>query len=88
MKNPHDAELPDWLVRIRDEMRARGFRFAGDPLLDRQSNWKRYSDEELCRLYPKRSDYDSDDDFAKSLDEAYRVIRERRAAGGKGWEPK
>src|SRR5262245_37825937 len=35
-----------------------------------------------------RDDYDATDDFAKSIDEAYRVIRERKAAGGKGWEPK
>jgi len=37
---------------------------------------------------PEPDEYDRDDDFAKSLDEAYRVIRERKAAGGKGWEPK
>jgi len=30
----------------------------------------------------------TDDDFAKSLDEACRVIRERKAAGGEGWKPK
>jgi hypothetical protein len=29
--------------------------------------------------------YDGTDDFAKSIDEAYRVIRERKVAGGKGW---
>jgi hypothetical protein len=29
--------------------------------------------------------YDGADDFAKSIDEAYRIIRERKAAGGKGW---
>lgn len=32
--------------------------------------------------------YDRDDDFARSLDECYRVIRERMARGGPGWEPK
>jgi N6-adenosine-specific RNA methylase IME4 len=32
--------------------------------------------------------YDSDDDVTRSLEEAYRVIRERVAAGGPGWEPK
>ena len=36
----------------------------------------------------KTDDYDADDDFAKSLEEAYRVIRERKAAGGQSWEPK
>ena len=32
--------------------------------------------------------YDGIDDFAKSLDEGYRAIRERIAAGGEGWTPK
>jgi len=32
--------------------------------------------------------YDGTDDFAKSLDEGYRAIRERVAAGGEGWTPK
>src|SRR5215831_479436 len=30
-------------------------------------------------------DYDGIDDFGKSVDECYRVIRERKASGGKGW---
>jgi len=34
-----------------------------------------------------RETYDATDDFARSIDEAYRVIRERKANGGKGWEP-
>jgi len=34
------------------------------------------------------TDYNANDDFAKSVDEAYRVIRERKAAGGEGWKPK
>ena len=33
-------------------------------------------------------DYNAQDDFAKSLDEGYSAIRERKAAGGPGWEPK
>ena len=32
--------------------------------------------------------FDPVDDFAKSLDVAYETIRERKAAGGPGWEPK
>jgi len=31
--------------------------------------------------------YDGNDDFSRSIDEAYAVIRERVAAGGKGWTP-
>lgn len=34
---------------------------------------------------PQQDDYDATDDFARSIDEAYRVIRERKANGGKGW---
>lgn len=36
---------------------------------------------------PPPDDYDATDDFARSIEEAYRVIRERKANGGKGWEP-
>jgi hypothetical protein len=31
--------------------------------------------------------YDAADDFSRSLDDCYRAVRERVAAGGKGWEP-
>jgi N6-adenosine-specific RNA methylase IME4 len=34
------------------------------------------------------SDYDAADDFAQSIEECYRAIRERKANGGPGWEPK
>jgi hypothetical protein len=37
------------------------------------------------RWEPIEQSYNAEDDFAKSIDEAYRVIRERKAAGGKGW---
>lgn len=36
----------------------------------------------------KFGEYNADKDFAGSLDEGYRVIRERKAAGGQGWSPK
>jgi hypothetical protein len=36
----------------------------------------------------RQASYDGADDFAKSLDEGYRAIRERVAAGGEGWTPK
>jgi len=36
---------------------------------------------------PKADDYNAEDDFARSIDLAYEAIRERMAAGGKGWEP-
>jgi hypothetical protein len=32
-----------------------------------------------------RRDYNGRDDFARSIEEAYRVIRERKANGGPGW---
>jgi hypothetical protein len=35
----------------------------------------------------RRAVYDAEDDFAKSIDEAYAEIRARVAAGGKGWTP-
>jgi DNA modification methylase len=36
-------------------------------------------------LFAHVNDYDATDDFARSIEEAYRVIRERKANGGKGW---
>jgi len=42
---------------------------------------------ERRRAERKRVEYDATDDFARSIDEAYAVIRERVAAGGKGWTP-
>jgi hypothetical protein len=35
--------------------------------------------------YVFEPDYDAADDFAKSIDECYRAVRERKAAGGRGW---
>jgi hypothetical protein len=32
--------------------------------------------------------YDAADDFARSLDDCYRAIRERVARGGEGWRPR
>jgi hypothetical protein len=32
--------------------------------------------------------YDATDDFSRSIDDCYRAIRERVAAGGKTWKPK
>ena len=32
--------------------------------------------------------YDAADDFSRSLDDCYRAVRERVAAGGKGWVPR
>jgi hypothetical protein len=37
---------------------------------------------------PLEKPYDAADDFARSLEEGYRVIRERVVAGGPGWTPR
>jgi hypothetical protein len=39
----------------------------------------------LISMVSEPDDYDATDDFARSIEEAYRVIRERKANGGKGW---
>jgi DNA modification methylase len=36
-------------------------------------------------LFTQVDEYNATDDFARSIDEAYRVIRERKANGGPGW---
>jgi N6-adenosine-specific RNA methylase IME4 len=37
--------------------------------------------------FAQPDNYNPTDDFSRSIDEAYRVIRERKANGGKGWTP-
>jgi hypothetical protein len=39
------------------------------------------------RRQQHRVEYWPEDDFTRSIDEAYRVIRERVANGGPGWTP-
>jgi site-specific DNA-methyltransferase (adenine-specific) len=42
-------------------------------------------DGPLFDWIPQSNEYDGTDDFDRSIDECYRAIRERKAAGGKGW---
>jgi hypothetical protein len=44
----------------------------------------------ICKMHARLRDeeYNARDDFAKSIEEAYTLIRKRKAAGGEGWEPK
>ena len=46
--------------------------------------WTAWGDE-LDKFEPE---YDAQDDFAKSLEDGYRAVRERVAAGGPKWVPK
>jgi hypothetical protein len=39
----------------------------------------------VMRKVEVAKDYDGADDFARSIDECYAAVRERKAAGGKGW---
>ena len=72
-----------------DEQYARIEHFCSGPYLElfarqRRPGWTAWGDE-LDKFEPK---YDAQDDFAKSLEEGYRAIRERVAAGGSRWAPK
>jgi hypothetical protein len=44
----------------------------------------------ICVMHAslRRAEYDARDDFAKSYTECLEAVRERKAAGGAGWEPK
>jgi hypothetical protein len=44
-------------------------------------------EQALERRQQHRVEYWPEDDFTRSIDEAYRVIRERVANGGPGWTP-
>jgi hypothetical protein len=66
-----------------DERERRALRKANELFLQRlRAEWRRVE-----RNRRARERYNGADDFARSIDEAYRVIRERVAAGGKGWMP-
>jgi len=41
--------------------------------------------DEVIALRAQDKPYDAADDFSRSLDACYAAIRERVAAGGKGW---
>lgn len=65
------------------KLERRALRKANELFLQRlQAEWRRVE-----RNRRARERYNGEDDFAKSIDEAYREIRERVAAGGKGWTP-
>jgi N6-adenosine-specific RNA methylase IME4 len=51
----------------------------------RRPNWDPWGDETEKFTGQYEAPHDSADDFAKSLEEGYRAIRERVAAGGPGW---
>jgi N6-adenosine-specific RNA methylase IME4 len=75
--------------RKPDEFYARVERYCTGPYVElfsrqRRPGWTAWGDE-LDKFEPE---YDAHDDFAKSLEEGYRVIRERVAAGGSRWVPK
>ena len=75
--------------RKPDELYARVERYCTGPYLElfarqRRPGWDCWGNE-IDKFEPE---YDAHDDFAKSLEEGYRVIRERVAAGGPKWVPK
>jgi N6-adenosine-specific RNA methylase IME4 len=70
-----------------DEQYERIERLVDGPYLEmfarqRRPGWVAWGDE------VDKPKYDAEDDFAKSLEEGYRAIRERVAAGGPKWVPK
>jgi len=51
----------------------------------RRPGWDVWGNE--VDKFKTADNYNGPDDFSKSIDLAYATIRERQAAGGKGWEP-
>ena len=66
------------------EKRARARRKRAEALVAEVMAWREREAEVMAKL----QDYNATDDFAKSIDEAYRVIRERMRNGGPGWTQK
>jgi N6-adenosine-specific RNA methylase IME4 len=68
-----------------DEAYARMERLFGGPYLElfarkQRDRWTTWGNE----IAP----YDANDDFSRSLDDCYRAVRARQAAGGPSWKPK
>ena len=75
--------------RKPDEFYARVERYCTGPFVElfarqRRPGWDCWGNE-IDKFEPE---YDAQDDFAKSLEEGYRAVRERVAAGGRPWVPK
>jgi hypothetical protein len=74
--------MPEYLDQ-ESKLERRALRKANELFLQRlQAEWRRVE-----RNRRARDRYNAEDDFAKSIDEAYSVIRERVANGGPGWTP-
>jgi DNA modification methylase len=73
---------PEYQADIRRRM---ALALAGPDERTRESIKARNLPRDDGPLFAQVNDYDGNDDFARSIDEAYRVIRERKANGGKGW---
>jgi N6-adenosine-specific RNA methylase IME4 len=75
--------------RKPDGVHARIERLVAGPYLElfarqERPNWSAWGNQTT-----KFNDgYDAADDFGKSIDACYEAVRERKAAGGPGWEPK
>lgn len=75
--------------RKPDEIHGRIERLVGGPYLELFARQRRPGWDAWGNQTDKFSDgYDAQQDFAGSLDEGYRAIKERVAEGGPGWEPR
>jgi DNA modification methylase len=75
---------PEYQADIRRRM---ALALAGPDERNRESIKARNLPRDDGPLFAQVNDYDATDDFSRSIDEAYRVIRERKANGGPGWTP-
>ena len=69
------------------KLERRSLRKANELFLQRLQAEHRRAERNRRAREAYHAGYDGNDDFSRSIDEAYAVIRERMAAGGKGWEP-
>ena len=70
-----------------NKLERRALRKANELFLQRlQAEWRRAERNRLARE-AYHAGYNGNDDFSRSIDEAYAVIRERVANGGPGWTP-
>jgi N6-adenosine-specific RNA methylase IME4 len=75
-----------------DEAYRRIQRLFGGPYLElfarkKRDGWTTWGDEIPREQMSGDEEYNAEKDFSGSIDDCYRAIRARKAAGGKGWTP-
>ena len=88
MKQPDIVEqLEDWIAASPAVCERKLYAACKDEILSLREKVEFWKSRFHSKCPEEAELYNATDDFAKSIDEAYRVIRERIRNGGPGWTP-